>query len=163
MSNNLQEPLPIEVSHFGNFEARMLRNFQAAVEDWDEVCSALGAWEAQHLTRDDAGQAVQQHRRWVTELVVLGPVGAAGDATARIPGQDAGLAGGRPRAPLGGQVGALAWRCRLRNKTASCKRPLSEPGAERLLAALQRETTASPALAHLARRSCGIAANGHCG
>ena len=41
VSNNLQEPLPIEVSHFGNFEARMLRNFQAAVEDWDEVCSAL--------------------------------------------------------------------------------------------------------------------------
>ena len=72
MSNNLQEPLPLEVSHLGNFEARMLRNFQAAVEDWDEVCSALGAWEAQHLTKDDAGQAVQQHRRWVTELVSWG-------------------------------------------------------------------------------------------
>ncbi|MGD0260623.1 MAG: hypothetical protein ABSD29_12460 [Verrucomicrobiota bacterium] len=72
MSNNLQEPLPVEVSHLGNFEARMLRNFQAAVEDWDEVCSALGAWEAQHLTRGDSGQAVQQHRRWVTELVSWG-------------------------------------------------------------------------------------------
>jgi hypothetical protein len=72
VSNNLQEPLPVEVSHLGNFEARMLRNFQAAVEDWDEVCSALGAWEAQHLTRGDSGQAVQQHRRWVTELVSWG-------------------------------------------------------------------------------------------
>ena len=72
MSNNLQEPLPIEVSQFGNFEARMLRNFQAAVEDWDEVCAALGAWEAQHLTSDDSGQAVQQHHRWVTELVSWG-------------------------------------------------------------------------------------------
>lgn len=72
MSNILQEPLPIEVSHLGNFEARMLRSFQAAVEDWDEVCSALGAWEAQHLTSDDLGQAAQQHRRWVTELAFWG-------------------------------------------------------------------------------------------
>ena len=47
----------------------MLRNFQAAVEDWDEVCAALGAWEAQHLTSDDSGQTAQQHHRWVTELV----------------------------------------------------------------------------------------------
>ena len=72
MSNNLQEPLPIEVSHFGNFEARMLRNFQAAVEDWDEVCAALGAWEAQHLTSDDSGQAVQHHHRWVAGLLSWG-------------------------------------------------------------------------------------------
>jgi hypothetical protein len=72
VSNNLQEPLPIEVSHLGNFEARMLRNFQAAVEDWDEVCAALGAWEAQHLTSDDSGQTAQQHHRWVTELVSWG-------------------------------------------------------------------------------------------
>jgi hypothetical protein len=72
VSNHLQEPLPIEVSHLGNFEARMLRNFQAAVEDWDEVCSALGAWETQHLTKDDSGQALPQHHRWVTELVSWG-------------------------------------------------------------------------------------------
>lgn len=50
----------------------MLRNFQAAVEDWDEVCAALGAWEAQHLTSDDSGQTAQQHHRWVTELVSWG-------------------------------------------------------------------------------------------
>ena len=72
VSNNLQEPLPIEVSRLGNFEARMLRNFQAAVDDWDEVCSSLGAWEVQHLTRDDPGQAGHQHRRWVAELVSWG-------------------------------------------------------------------------------------------
>ncbi len=72
MSNNLQESLPIEVSDLGNFEARMLRSFRAAVDDWDEVCSALGAWEAQRLTRDDASQAVEQHRRWVTELLSWG-------------------------------------------------------------------------------------------
>lgn len=72
MNNNLQEPLPIEVSHLGNFEARMLRNFQAAVEDWDEVCAALGAWEAQHLTSDNSGQAVQRHHRSVTELLSWG-------------------------------------------------------------------------------------------
>jgi hypothetical protein len=72
VSSNVQEPLPIEVSHFGNFEARMLRNFQAAVEDWDEVCAVLGAWEAQHLTGDDSGLAVQHHHRWVTELLSWG-------------------------------------------------------------------------------------------
>ena len=72
MSNIVQETLPIEVSHLGNFEARMLRNFQAAVDDWDEVCSALGAWEAEHLTRDNPGQAVQQHHHWVTELLSWG-------------------------------------------------------------------------------------------
>ena len=72
MSNSLQEPLPIEVSHLGNFEARMLRSFQAAVEDWDEVCSALGAWEAEHLTQDDAVQRAEQHRRWVAELLSWG-------------------------------------------------------------------------------------------
>ena len=64
--------MPIEVSHLGNFEARMVRNFQAAVEDWDEVCSSLGAWEAQHLAREGSGHAVQEHRRWVTELVSWG-------------------------------------------------------------------------------------------
>ena len=64
--------MPIEVSHLGNFEARMVRNFQAAVEDWDEVCSSLGAWEAQHLAREGSGQAVQEHRHWVTELVSWG-------------------------------------------------------------------------------------------
>jgi hypothetical protein len=50
----------------------MLRNFQAAVDDWDEVCSALGAWEAEHLTREDSGPAMQQHRRWVSELLSWG-------------------------------------------------------------------------------------------
>ena len=72
MSKNLQEPLPIEVSDLGNFEARMLRSFQAAVDDWDEVCSALGAWEAEHLAQADAGPAAEQHRRWVTELLCWG-------------------------------------------------------------------------------------------
>jgi len=50
----------------------MMRNFRAAVDDWDEVCSALGAWEAQHLTSDDPGAARQQHRAWVAELLSWG-------------------------------------------------------------------------------------------
>ena len=50
----------------------MLRNFRAAVDDWDEVCSALGGWEKQHLTRDDPGPTKEQHRRWVTELLSWG-------------------------------------------------------------------------------------------
>ncbi len=66
------EPLPVEVGQFANFEARMLRTFRVAVEDWDEVCSALGAWEAQHLTREDDGPALEQHRRWVMALLAWG-------------------------------------------------------------------------------------------
>jgi hypothetical protein len=72
VSNKVQEPSPIEVSLLGNFDARMLRNFQAAVDDWDEVCSALGAWEADHLAKDEAIPAAQHHRRWVTELLSWG-------------------------------------------------------------------------------------------
>ena len=62
----------MEVGQLGNFEARMLRNFRAAVDDWDEVCSGLGAWEAEHLTADDPGPATEQHRRWVTALLSWG-------------------------------------------------------------------------------------------
>lgn len=74
MSDTVTEPLPLEASQFGNFEARMLRNFRLAVDDWDEVCSALGAWEARHLTREESGSAKDLHRRWVTELLSWGHV-----------------------------------------------------------------------------------------
>ena len=50
----------------------MLRTFRAVMEDWDEVCSALGAWEARYLTADCAGSARDQHRVWVTELLSWG-------------------------------------------------------------------------------------------
>jgi hypothetical protein len=64
--------MPLEVSQFGNFEARMLRNFRASVDDWDEVCSALGAWEAQHLASGGSSAAVEHHRVWVGELLSWG-------------------------------------------------------------------------------------------
>jgi hypothetical protein len=64
--------LPIEVGELGNFAARMLRNFHAAVNDWDEVCSALGAWEAEHLTKDSPEQSKEIHYRWVNELLSWG-------------------------------------------------------------------------------------------
>src|SRR5947208_832494 len=57
-----------------NFEARMLRNFKAAIEDWEEVCSALGSWEKQHLTKDDPGPAKERHQGWVSELLSWGRV-----------------------------------------------------------------------------------------
>ena len=72
MSDTITEPLPLEVGQLGSFEARMLRSFRSTMEDWDEVCSALGAWEAQHLTKADSNWARQQHRRWVTELLSWG-------------------------------------------------------------------------------------------
>jgi hypothetical protein len=56
----------------GNLEARMLRNFRAAVEDWDEVCTALGAWEAENLANGNNRVAKEQHRAWINELLTWG-------------------------------------------------------------------------------------------
>jgi hypothetical protein len=70
--NSPSANLPFEVGQLGNFEARMLRNFHAAVQDWDEVCSALGPWESEHLASDTTGHALTQHRRWITELLSWG-------------------------------------------------------------------------------------------
>jgi hypothetical protein len=50
----------------------MLRSFRAAVDDWDEVCSALGAWEGEHLTKSGASAERERHRGWVTELLTWG-------------------------------------------------------------------------------------------
>jgi hypothetical protein len=72
MNTTAPQPLPPEVGQLGNFEARIIRNLRAAVEDWDEVCSALGAWETQHLTSDNTGSAQEQHRVWVTKLLSWG-------------------------------------------------------------------------------------------
>ena len=72
MRNPTMEPLPLEVGEMGNFELRMARSFRLAVEDWDEVCSALGSWEAAHLTPDDSAAALNQHRAWVGKLIVWG-------------------------------------------------------------------------------------------
>ena len=72
MSTTALDTLPLEVGQLGNFEVRMLRTFRAVVEDWDEVCSALGAWEALHLTNDNAASSEQQHRVWVRELLSWG-------------------------------------------------------------------------------------------
>ena len=47
-------------------------SLRAAVDDWDEVCSSLGAWEAEHLTNADSGPAQEQHRRWVMDLLSWG-------------------------------------------------------------------------------------------
>jgi hypothetical protein len=66
--------LPLEVGDLGNFEARMRRNLRAAVEDWDEVCSALGAWESEHLANDESLSAKEQHRAWVTKLLSWGQI-----------------------------------------------------------------------------------------
>ena len=51
-----------------------MRNLRAAIEDWDEVCSALGPWEARNLTSDERGAAGEQHRAWVAELLDWGQI-----------------------------------------------------------------------------------------
>ncbi len=72
MSMSVRQSLPPEVGELSGFEARMLRNFRAAVDDWDEVCSALGPWEVEHLTKDDSGGDKEQHQRWLSELLSWG-------------------------------------------------------------------------------------------
>jgi hypothetical protein len=74
VSSATLDPLPLEVGQLGNFEMRMTRNFRMAVEDWDEVCSALGAWEAQHLTGEPTKALSEQHRAWATQLLAWGQV-----------------------------------------------------------------------------------------
>lgn len=50
----------------------MLLSFRAAVDDWDQACSVLGAWEAEHLTNDPPRSAMKQHRLAVTSLLSWG-------------------------------------------------------------------------------------------
>jgi hypothetical protein len=72
MSAIMSEPLPLEVGQLGNFEARMTRSLRGAMEDWDEVCSALGEWEAIHLIGAPSEAVLEQHRAWVTGLLAWG-------------------------------------------------------------------------------------------
>lgn len=66
------ETLPLETGWLGNFEARMLRNFRATVDDWEEVCSSLGPWESSNLAVRPSEAATKQHLEWVTELLSWG-------------------------------------------------------------------------------------------
>ena len=74
MSASLPEPLPFEVGQYGDFDKRMVRNFYSAVADWEDVCSALGAWEAEHLTKDSRKEAQARHKRWLHQLLSWGRV-----------------------------------------------------------------------------------------
>ena len=85
MSTTATEFLPLEVGQLGNFQARMMRNLCAAIEDWDEVCSALGAWEVRNLAGDNPGPAREQHRAWVTELLYWGQLLRALTEHSRFP------------------------------------------------------------------------------
>ena len=100
----------------------MVRNFRSAVEDWDEVCSALGAWEAQHLTSDDSAVAREQHRAWVTELL------SWGELMQRVTGHS----GFRDR-DLAARVDARLRH--LQDKLALWHREMSSPEEDRILRA----------------------------
>jgi hypothetical protein len=50
----------------------MLRSFRAAVEDWDEVCSALGAWERRNLLHNPSEDVRAEHKASLTELISWG-------------------------------------------------------------------------------------------
>jgi hypothetical protein len=50
----------------------MTPTFHQVVTKWDELCSALGPWEPQHLTNDDNEFALKQHFRRVNDLLSKG-------------------------------------------------------------------------------------------
>jgi hypothetical protein len=50
----------------------MPQNFHEAVTKWDECCSALGPWEAHHLTSDDIRLALGLHFSLVNDLLSRG-------------------------------------------------------------------------------------------
>ena len=122
MSTITPEPLPLEVGQLGNFDARMSRNFRAAADDWDEVCSALGAWEAQHLTSDHPGSAMEQHRIWVTELISWGQLLLRVTEHSRFPDP-----------ALGARINARLRH--LQDKFALWHRDMTPTAAERILQA----------------------------
>ena len=74
MSMTAAEHPASHLGHFGNFEARMLRSFRGVVEDWDEVCSSLGVWEAEQLAAGNSASAKVQHCNWVADLLAWGHV-----------------------------------------------------------------------------------------
>lgn len=60
----------------------MLCNFRAAVDDWDEVCSALGAWEATHSTSNDIATLGLSH--FISDEVRVAGRSALGKRTVGI-------------------------------------------------------------------------------
>lgn len=50
----------------------MVRNFRAAVEDWDEVCTALGQWEARNLANAPSPSGKARHSDCLRELITWG-------------------------------------------------------------------------------------------
>jgi hypothetical protein len=47
----------------------MHTDLQAVLNEWDELCSALGPWESQHLAKDDSASALMQHFSRVNDLL----------------------------------------------------------------------------------------------
>jgi hypothetical protein len=122
MITSTTERLPLEVGQLVNFEARMLRNFRAAVDDWDEVCSALGAWEAEHMTGDNPGSLKDQHRAWVTELLSWGQMVQRATEHPRFPDR-----------AMSGRIGARVRH--LQDKLALWHREMTAAEEDRILGA----------------------------
>lgn len=114
-----------ETGPFDDFESRLLQRFQAAVEEWDGACSILGPWEARHLAQQPSqpSEATSaRHQQFVKELLSWGEM--VGAATGHPDFPDRSLAS-RVQARL----------VHLRDKLALWHGEMSEPEAERILAA----------------------------
>ena len=56
----------------GGLSKRVLRLFQAQVEDWHEACRRLTDWEDEHLLEQPAPQRLAEHARMLDELERVG-------------------------------------------------------------------------------------------
>ncbi len=62
-----------DIEHLEDFGARRLQSVHAAIEDWDNVCASLPAWEQENLTSPYAtDDALAQHNQWLKQLLFWG-------------------------------------------------------------------------------------------
>ncbi len=111
-----------ESGPFGDFESRLLQRFQAAMEGWDGACSTLGPWEARHLAQEPSEAALARHQQLVKELLSWGEMVGAATGHPDFPDR---VISNRVQARLS----------HLRDKLALWHGEMSEPEAERILAA----------------------------
>ncbi|MGZ4961924.1 MAG: hypothetical protein ACXWC8_05150 [Limisphaerales bacterium] len=74
MDPRVQTSSPTDLDPLEDFEARRLRSVRAAIEDWDNVCASLPAWEQENLTSppDANDEDLAQHNRWLHQLLFWG-------------------------------------------------------------------------------------------
>jgi hypothetical protein len=85
-------PLPVVPDFIGHVEARLARDFAAAIHDWSDCLPALTQWEDEHLLDNPTPELLARHKALLQRLVRFGQLLAltaghpdfAGQALAQI-------------------------------------------------------------------------------